>query len=179
LYNVRDYTTRRDEAKAKLEQEQSKMKEGEVELKALEKAYKVRQAEYDAVMKEFENANTNFAAYERKDLELQENMKHCRTQIDKVKTTVSRDLRKEEESVREAEEALILVMSNKDKIVEAERSKKEEASKLEEILEGLREATQTLRDSLEGTQAQLADAERATASIQVKRRGYSLIKGYG
>jgi hypothetical protein len=80
---------------------------------------------------------------------------------------VSRDLKKEEDCLREAEEALVLVTNTKDKIAEAEQSKQVEQGKLEEILEGLRGATQTLRDSLEETQVQLADAERATASIQV------------
>lgn len=54
------------------------------------------------------------------------------------------------------------------KLTEIEASKEAEDLRLEEILEGLKEATQGLRDTLEVTQAELADAMRATATIQVR-----------
>ena len=52
LDNVRQFTTRKDEAKAQLEHERSKMKDGEKELSALETAYVAKKAEYDAVCEE-------------------------------------------------------------------------------------------------------------------------------
>ena len=82
---------------------------------------------------------------------------------------VSRDLRKEEECLREAEEDLLQVTTARAKLAETEANKLAEDLLLEGILEGLKEATQGLRDNLEGAQAQLADAERATATIQVSR----------
>ena len=84
-----------------------------------------------------------------------------------VQNNVSKDLRKEEECLREAEEALQQVTTAKAKLIEMEASKDAEDKKLEEILEGLEGATQGLRDNLEVAQSQLADAERATAGIQV------------
>lgn len=76
-------------------------------------------------------------------------------------------MRKEEECLREAEEALLTVTTSRAKLAETEANKLAEDLLLEGILEGLKEATQGLRDNLEGAQAQLADAERATATIQV------------
>lgn len=60
------------------------------------------------------------------------------------------------------------VTTARSKLSEIEASKEAEDLRLEEILEGLKEATQGLRDTLEVTQAELADAMRATASIQVR-----------
>lgn len=87
---------------------------------------------------------------------------------DVIQNNVSKDLRKEEECLREAEEASQQVTTAKAKLIEMEASKEAEEKKLEEILEGLEGATQGLRDNLEVAQSQLADAERATASIQVR-----------
>ena len=69
--------------------------------------------------------------------------------------------------MRDAEEALSQVTTAKSKLADIEASKAAEDQRLEEILEGLKEATQGLRDTLEITQAELADAMRATSSIQV------------
>lgn len=77
------------------------------------------------------------------------------------------DKKKEEDSRRDADEALITVNIAKSKIADFTGNKEVEEGRLEGINEGLREATQELRDRLEGTQAQLAEAERATASMQV------------
>ena len=84
-----------------------------------------------------------------------------------TQSAVSRDLRKEEECLREAEDDLQQVTVARAKLAETEANKVAEEVLLEGILEGLKEATQGLRDNLEGAQAQLADAERATATIQV------------
>ena len=137
-------------------------------------------------------------------MELQENIKHSKTKIDKLKVSTNfqasvfylifsascpftslifvqladqflyikqndilNDKKKEEDSRREADEALITVNIAKSKIADFTGNKEAEEGRLEEINEGLREATKGLRDRLEGTQAQLAEAERATASIQV------------
>lgn len=69
--------------------------------------------------------------------------------------------------MREAEDDLQQVTVARAKLAETEANKVAEEVLLEGILEGLKEATQGLRDNLEGAQAQLADAERATATIQV------------
>jgi hypothetical protein len=69
--------------------------------------------------------------------------------------------------LREAEDDLQQVTVARAKLTETEANKVAEEVLLEGILEGLKEATQGLRDNLEGAQAQLADAERATATIQV------------
>lgn len=69
--------------------------------------------------------------------------------------------------MREAEDDMQQVIVARAKLAETEANKVAEEVLLEGILEGLKEATQGLRDSLEGAQAQLADAERATATIQV------------
>lgn len=84
-----------------------------------------------------------------------------------IQNDILNDKKKGEDCRREADEALVTVNNAKARIADFTANKEAEESRLEEINEGLREATQGLRDRLEGTQAQLAEAERATASIQV------------
>ena len=169
LQNVQENIERRDQAKEKLECERAKHKDSQEQKQAMDKVYKSKKAEYDAVRKELDSATANFSAYERKDLELQENRKHTKSQIDKLKVAVAKDQKKEEESLSEADKASKVVATTKEKIDETTASKVAEEARLEEILEGLRGSTQELRNKLEAAQAELADAERATATIQTDR----------
>ena len=87
-----------------------------------------------------------------------------------IQAAVSKDKKKEEEGLIEADAASVAVATAKGKIADTEASREAEEARVAEIHEGLRGATQGMRDSLESTQAQVADAERATASIQVQLR---------
>ena len=169
--NVADFTERRKQAQEKLDYEKSKQQSSEDELKEIEATYKAEKAAYDAVHAELDSASANFAAYERKDVELTTNMKHTKGTMDKLKAAVAKDQKKEEDSVKEAEAASATVAATKAKLEEATANKAAEEARLEEILEGLRGSTQELRAKLEAAQADLADAERATASIQTEKEG--------
>ena len=169
LDNIKDFIVRRDEAKEKLEKERLKQKDSESELEQMESTYTATKKEHDQVKKELDSAEANFAAYERKDLELQENIKHTKAQVDKLRQAVAKDQKKEDECVKEADVALAVVAATKIKIDEVTANKATEESRVEEILEGLRGSTQELRNKLEAAQAELADAERATASIQTEK----------
>ena len=167
--NIKDFIDRRDAAKEKLEKERLKQKDSESELVQMEKTYTVTKKEHDQVKKELDSAEANFAAYERKDLELQENIKHTKAQVDKLRQAVSKDQKKEDECVKDADAASAVVATTKSKIDEVTANKATEEARLEEILEGLRGSTQELRNKLEVAQAELADGERATASIQTEK----------
>ena len=169
--NVADFAERRKEAQEKLDYEKSKQQSSEDELKQIEATYKAEKAAFDAVNAELDSATANFAAYERKDVELTTNMKHTKGTMDKLKAAVAKDQKKEEDSVKEAEQASATVAATKAKLEEATANKAAEEARLEEILEGLRGSTQELRGKLEAAQADLADAERATASIQTEKEG--------
>ena len=52
LDNVKEFATRRDDAKVQLEQERAKKKECEDQLKVLDDAYANKKAEYEAASKE-------------------------------------------------------------------------------------------------------------------------------
>jgi hypothetical protein len=52
------FVVKRDDARASLEQERLKKKDGEEELVSLEKAYASKKAQYDAVKKELDDAQS-------------------------------------------------------------------------------------------------------------------------
>jgi hypothetical protein len=58
MAKVKQFVVKRDDARASLEQERSKKKNGEEELVSLEKAYASKKAQYDAVKKELDDAQS-------------------------------------------------------------------------------------------------------------------------
>lgn len=58
MAKVKQFVVKRDDARASLEQERLKKKDGEEELVSLEKAYTSKKAQYDAVKKELDDAQS-------------------------------------------------------------------------------------------------------------------------
>lgn len=58
MAKVKQFVVKRDDARASLEQERLKKKDGEDELVSLEKAYASKKAQYDAVKKELDDAQS-------------------------------------------------------------------------------------------------------------------------
>jgi biopolymer transport protein ExbB/TolQ len=82
---------------------------------------------------------------------------------------VQKEKKKEEDSRREAEDSLTTLTTAREKTVELQTRRDEEERRLEEIVESLKDSTQEIRGRLEQTQAELAEAERSVATLQVRR----------
>lgn len=172
--NADDFKTRRVAVNEKLEKERGKLLSSEHKSQETEKLYQQTLADYNAVAAELQLTTSEFGAYERRDVKLQEDMKHCKAQLKKIQQTVNKDLKKEEEHLKDADQALLQIESARKSLVDINACKGVEEAKLEEIMEGLQEATKELRASLEVSQSKLADAERAIASLQIEKESVSM-----
>lgn len=116
-----------------------------------------------------ERTQSSFAAFERRDVKLTEDMKHCKAQLKKVQAAISKDAKKEEDCTREADQITNLLENARRSLADIQARKAEEEASLDEIMQGLQQATTSLREGLEVAQANLAEAERGIATLQTEK----------
>ena len=167
--NITDLNERRQKAQEKLEYEKAKLATNESKCSETTKVYEVTLAEHNALELEVQKTTNSFAAFERRDVKLQEDMKHCNAQISKLKVTISKDQKREEECAKDADQALTQIDAARKALQDIRARKMEEETQLEAIMEGLQGATVALRENLEGAQSKLADAERSIAGLQTDK----------
>jgi len=173
LSNADDFTQRKQQAQEKLNHEKLKLSSTELKLVEMEKVYEQTRADFDAVDSELKKTELEFGAFERRDVKINEDMKHCKTQIKKLKGSIEKDTKKADECTKEADTSIAQIEANRKTLKETETRKAEEEGKLDEIMKGLRDATEGLRGDLEEAQVKLADAERGISSLQTEKETVS------
>ena len=173
LSNADDFTQRKQQAQEKLNHEKSKLSSTELKLVEMEKVYEQTKADFDAVDSELKKTELEFGAFERRDVKINEDMKHCKTQIKKLKGSIEKDTKKADECTKEADTSISQIEANRKTLKETETRKAEEEAKLDEIMKGLRDATESLRGDLEEAQVKLADAERGISTLQTEKETVS------
>lgn len=173
LTNADDFNQRKQQAQEKLNYEKSKLSSTEAKLSDMEKVYEQTKADYESVENQLQKTTSEFGAFERRDVKINEDMKHCKTQIKKLQTSVEKDIKKAEDCTKEADAAISQIEANRKILKETETRKAEEEAKLDEIMKGLRDATESLRGELEEAQVKLADAERGISSLQTEKETVS------
>ena len=82
--NARDLSDRLDKANEKLARERSKLTESEESYKQMEHTYEQTHKQHSEIETEMQRATSEFGAFERRDIKLQEDMKHLKTQLKKI-----------------------------------------------------------------------------------------------
>ena len=72
-----------DEATQKLADERKKLQENELRFSSVKETHDLTTREHNAVDSELQKANMDFGAFERRDVKMQEDMKHNSAQIKK------------------------------------------------------------------------------------------------
>ena len=149
------------------------MSESDDVLKEKEKAYLKAKSEHDAIAQEIKDTTNAFASLERTDTKLRTECKHIKEQLKKAESSTARDRARMEDSQQDAKVAEEGVESAKKSLDEIESKKRDEESKVEEIMESLKETTLGLRADLEDAQTKLTEAERGIASLQTEKDSIS------
>ena len=173
LANAEDFNQRKQQAEEKLNHEKSKLSSTESKLAEINKVYEQTRADHDAVESELKKTELEFGAFERRDVKLTEDMKHCKAKVKKLKADVEKDTKKAEECTKDADASISQIDAARKTLTETESRKAEEEAKLDEIMKGLRDATESLRGDLEEAQVKLADAERGISSLQTEKETVS------
>jgi structural maintenance of chromosome 4 len=171
--NERSAAETAQQAKAKVDKIQDKVQIIKAEKEAadkrraeIERDYESVKAERTRIEKELNSSTTQYDAFERKDVKLQEDMKHSKANIKKFQAVVAKEAKKEVECVSEADTALTQVTKYRNALTDFEAKKVEEEAQLSAIMESLQEGTSDLREALEASQQRLAESEKAVSSLQ-------------
>jgi len=167
--NVVELTTRCGIAEAKLIEEQEKMSESDALLKEKEVIYNATSKAYDSVAKEVDEATKEFGAFERRDVKIQEDLKHNKTQFKKFQASIEKDASKEADNLRDEEGAKQSKEVLSQDLADLDEKKSAEERMVDEIMSGLQEATSGLRVQLEVEQEKLCAAERDVAKFQTEK----------
>ena len=103
--NIEELSKKQEGALERLALEKSKSVEFVGRLATIEKQYDVTNVEYNTISEEVERTTEEFAAFERRDLKMNEDFKHNKTQLKKLQAAADKDIAKELECLKESESA--------------------------------------------------------------------------
>ena len=156
----------KQEAEAKLEEERVQIGGADERVAEIESGIAAQTAEYDKIHAELKKTKEEFAAYERKDIQLKEDVKAEKAKVKKLETKVKAEKKKEAEATAKAAEAEESIPALEEKLVECQEAKAEEDAKLEDIFEQVKGKTDQLRVELEEKTQELTPVKQERAVYQ-------------
>lgn len=155
-----------EECKSQLEEERENFKELELQQEEFNTSYKEQQNLHKTIHDELVLAKKEFTAYERRDIQLKESIKHAttkKTQLEKKIKTSDKNL---EGYQATHDEAVEKIPQLEEEIVELNEQKDKEDEQLELLLEKVKGETEGLRRELDQIQDQLAPIQQERASFE-------------
>jgi structural maintenance of chromosome 4 len=149
-----------------LHEEQEKLKTANVRVLEIENGLSEQNIEYEKAHAELVKTREEFASYERRDIQLREEMKYGKENKKKLAAKVQSESNKEvqaEQTVEDTKESIPLL---EDRIEELARGKNEQDAELEEIFEETKGVTERLRRELEEKTQELAPVTQERAIFQ-------------
>jgi len=150
----------------KLELERKQLKLADDRVKEIEDGFAAQKREYDKIHKELIDTKEEFAAYERRDIKIKEEIKHFKAQKKKLEAKVKLEVKKEETAIKSGEEAKTCIPELEAQIEALTADKAREDEKLEEIQEESKGVTDTLRVQLDAKMQELAPVNQERAVKQ-------------
>jgi structural maintenance of chromosome 4 len=149
-----------------LEKERVRLSAADARVQEIEGGLSQQRKEYDKIHAELKKTKEEFAAYERKDIKLREEIKHAKTQKKKLEAKVKSETKKEETAVKTGEEAEASIPELEERVEELTEHKAQEDEKLEAIFEEMKGVTDNLRVELEKKSNELAPVKQERAVFQ-------------
>jgi len=149
-----------------LHEEQEKLKTANVRVLEIENGLSEQNIEYEKAHAELVKTREEFASYERRDIQLREEIKYGKENKKKLAAKVQSESNKEvqaEQTVEDTKESIPLL---EDRIEELARGKNEQDAELEEIFEETKGVTERLRRELEEKTQELAPVTQERAIFQ-------------
>jgi structural maintenance of chromosome 4 len=172
--NVTDFEARLVKVEERLQSERSKVSEAESRLSVMQKEYDLVNGEYNGVSAELAKSTSDYDAFERKDVKLQEDLKYNQAAIKKLQAIVTKEGKKEAECMKDVDELAVQIQKCQATISELEASKVEQEANHDAIMDSLQESTKELRKKVETTQAELAESEKAVSTLQTEKESITM-----
>jgi structural maintenance of chromosome 4 len=160
------YTGKKTKAEQVLQAERERLENANERVHEIESGLSEQRKEYEKIHDELKQTKEEFAAYERRDIKLREELKHGKTQKKKLETKAKTETKKEEDAVAKGEAAEESIPEFEQKIQELVELNAEEDGKLEQIYEDMKGVTQKLRSELEQKTQELAPVNQERACFQ-------------
>lgn len=150
--------------------DQSTIKEEKKLLKTLEKEYQIKVKAQAKEAAELERTKSEYQAFERKDIQLRENVKHTKAQLKKKETQLS----KEQEMVEKAKGSQLEIQQqglpeSQAALERAQRQVTQEQHQVEAIQETLKDQTETFRLELGKVQLELEPVNLEVNRLQSEK----------
>lgn len=151
---------------ASLESEREKIKQADARIQEIESGLIQQRNDYEVTMHELKRTKEEFSAYERKDIQLREEIKHGRAQKKKLGEKIKAEEKKEKTARSKHDKAVERIPRLEEEIEQLTEAKSREDVKLEKIEEETKEVTQQIRRELEAKTQELAPVKQERASLQ-------------
>lgn len=160
LMNVKNELTesqqQHEALKTELEEETLKSDKANDRVKEIEAGLAAQTAEYDKVHAELIKTKEEFACFERKDIQLREDIKHEKATKKKVQEKLRKETVKGEEALSKVEETKKSIPQLESEIERLTKEKEKQDAILEKIFEESKGETEALREQLQLKKGELA-----------------------
>jgi len=157
---------KKKEVETKLADERVNIGGADERVAEIESGIAAQTAEYDKIHAELKKTKDEFAAYERKDIQLKEDVKAEKAKVKKLDSKVKAEKKKEEDAIARSTAAEESIPGLEEKLVECQEAKAEEDTKLEAIFEQVKGKTEKLRVELEEKTQELAPVKQERTVYQ-------------
>ncbi len=167
--NVSDYEQRHKDLSEKLTHEKTKLHALEQEIVNEKREYEKAKKEHDTVQKELSGFQTKYAACERLDLRITEDLKHASAGIIKQEEIVKKEGKREVEIMEELKKLSDQIVKYRTTLQDFQTKKVEEENELSRIMESLTSETAELRGELEVVNKRLNEEEGKVSHLQQEK----------
>ncbi|RYG69350.1 hypothetical protein EON64_02940 [archaeon] len=134
-------------------------------MQQVEKQYEETKAEHASMETELQKASTQYDSFERKEVKLQEDLKHSRATVKKHQAALAKEEKKVEESADSIASITTQITKSESLIEDFNRKKLVAEEELQEQMKKVSSATQHVKVELEHKQRLLGDAEKQAGSL--------------
>ena len=139
-----------------LEEERVKLHKADDRVQEIESGLSAQNTEYEKAHAELVKTKEEFTSYERRDIQLREEIKHEKANKKKLQTKVQKETTKEEQALSKVQDTEQLIPELENDLEILTDQKQEQDAVLEEIFEESKGETETLREQLKLKKEELA-----------------------
>ena len=151
---------------AKLQEERVKLEAANERVAEIENGISSQTAEYEKAHLELVKTKEEFAAYERKDIQLREEIKHAKANRKKLEAKIKSESKKEQDAITKGQNTQEKIPELQEKLEALSLRKVKADEKLEAIFEESKDETEQLRQQLEVKTKELAPITQERAEFQ-------------
>jgi structural maintenance of chromosome 4 len=163
---ITNLTASKENVTEKLNSERESILAANKRIEDIESGIAEQRKQYDITFNELKRTKDEFSAFERKDIKLREEIKHERSQKNKIDDKIKAETKKEASATSKREAALARIPNLEEEISAFLKQKAEDESKLELIEEETKMITQHVRRDLEAKTEELAPVKQERSILQ-------------